>query len=66
MTPPTISTFKGNEVLVLNPDDKFTFSFGKGKAKLICQHIKAIREFAGEDTTEDELADAADRHIDDQ
>lgn len=63
MTPPTVSTFKGNEVLVLNPDDKYTFSFGKGKAKLICQHIKAICEFAGEDTSEDELGDAADDYL---
>lgn len=63
MSKPTISTFKGNEVLVLNPDDKFTFSFGKSKAKLICQHIKAIREFAGVDASDEDLGDAADEFL---
>lgn len=63
MTPPTISTFKGNEVLVLNPDDKYTFSFGKSKALLICKHIRAIKEFAGVDTSDEDLADAADEFL---
>jgi hypothetical protein len=45
------SEFKGNKIIVLKKDDndKFGFSFGKGKAKLIVENFEAIKEFAEED-----------------
>lgn len=42
---PTISEFKGNKVLTLNPGDRFPFSFGLGKAKLILENINEIEKF---------------------
>jgi len=42
---PTIEEFKGNKILVLNPREKFTFSFGLQKAKLILQNLEAIQKF---------------------
>jgi hypothetical protein len=44
------SEFKGNKLIVLkrNDDDKFPFSFGKGKARLIVENFDAIKEFAEE------------------
>ena len=37
--------FKGNKILVLKRDenDKYPFSFGKGKAKLIVENIEEIK-----------------------
>jgi len=45
------SEFKGNKVIVIKrqPDDKFGFSFGKAKAKLIVENFEAIKKFAEED-----------------
>jgi len=44
------SEFKDNKLIVLkrNEDDKFPFSFGKGKARLIVENFDAIKEFAEE------------------
>ncbi len=42
---PEINEYKGNKLLCLNPDDKFTFSFGLGKAKLILQYLHNIKIF---------------------
>lgn len=66
MSKPTVSSYKGNDILVLNPDQKFPFSFGKGKALLILQHLDAIREFAGVQDPSQDLADAADDYLDRQ
>lgn len=45
--PATESEFKGNPLLVLSreEDDKFPFQFGLKKAKLIIEHIDAIKQF---------------------
>ena len=40
-----IQEFKGNKVLNLNPESKFTFSFGLAKAKLILENIEVIKKF---------------------
>ncbi|MFH0947401.1 MAG: hypothetical protein V1833_00155 [Elusimicrobiota bacterium] len=42
-----LSEFKGNKVIVLKRDenDKYPFSFGTAKAKLIVQHIEDIKKF---------------------
>ena len=40
-----IQEFKGNKVLNLNPESKFTFSFGLAKAKLILENIDIIKKF---------------------
>ena len=42
---PEIQEFKGNKVLNLNPESKFTFSFGLAKAKLIMENLDVIRKF---------------------
>ncbi len=50
-----IQEFKGSKVLCLNPESKFTFSFGVAKAKLILENIEVIKKFVetnGEDLGE--------------
>lgn len=42
---PKIETFKGKPVLTLNPEDKWPFSFGVTKARLILQNLDAIKTF---------------------
>ena len=41
------SEYKGNAMIVLKQteDDKFPFQFGLKKAKLILEHIEAIKKF---------------------
>lgn len=46
--PPIVDEFKGNKVLVINPGSKYPFSFGVGKAKLILEHLEAIKKFVQE------------------
>jgi hypothetical protein len=43
--------YKGNKLIKLmkGPDDKFPFSFGKTKAKLIVEHFEDIKKFAEEE-----------------
>ena len=43
--------FKGNKILVIKKDenDKYPFSFGKNKAKLITENIEEIKKFAEEE-----------------
>ncbi len=43
--------YKGNKLLILKRDenDKFPFSFGKGKARLITENFEAIKKFAEEE-----------------
>jgi hypothetical protein len=45
------SEYKGNKLIVLKRDenDKFPFSFGKGKARLIAENFEAIKKFAEEE-----------------
>lgn len=40
-----VSEYKGNKVLVLNPEEKYPFSFGLAKAKLILENIQEIERF---------------------
>jgi hypothetical protein len=43
--------YKGNKVIVLKRDenDRYPFSFGKSKAKLIVDNFEAIKSFAEEE-----------------
>lgn len=43
--------YKGQNIICLlrKEDDRFPFSFGYGKAKLIVQHIDAIKEFVAKE-----------------
>lgn len=40
-----IQEYKGNKILNLNPESKFSFSFGLTKAKLILENLDVIRKF---------------------
>lgn len=67
---PEISSFKGNKLIVLNPGAKFMTSFGLGKARMILEHLDAIRAFVnseGETCVPEQgnLDDAADAYLDD-
>jgi len=42
---PVVGEFKGNPILTLNPDERYPFSFGLSKARLILAHIEDIRTF---------------------
>lgn len=44
------SEYKGNKLIVLkrSDEDKYPFSFGKGKAKLIVDNFDAIKAFVEE------------------
>lgn len=41
------SEFKGNPVLILknDPEDRYPFTFGVKKAKLMLEHIEDIKQF---------------------
>ncbi len=43
--------YKGNRLIILKrtEDDKYPFSFGKGKARLIVENFEAIKKFAEEE-----------------
>lgn len=40
--------YKGNKLIILkrNAEDKYPFSFGKAKAKLVIKHFEDIKKFA--------------------
>ena len=40
-----IQEYKGNKLLCLNPGDRFLFSFGLNKAKLILNNLDIIKKF---------------------
>ena len=42
---PEISEYKGNPVITLNPGERFPFTFGLSKAKLILKYLDEIRAF---------------------
>jgi hypothetical protein len=46
------SEYRGKPVLILkrNEEDRYPFSFGVSKAKLILEHIEEIRQFVEENT----------------
>ncbi len=46
--PVDYSEFKGHKLIILKRtnDDKYPFSFGKSKAKLIVENLEAIKAFA--------------------
>jgi len=46
----SITEYNGNPIIELkeNEEDQYGFRFGKKKAKLILDHLKEIKEFAGE------------------
>jgi len=48
------SEYNGKPILVLrrSEDDKFPFSFGINKAKLIMENLEEIKKFVAENTTE--------------
>jgi hypothetical protein len=48
--------YKGNKVLVLmrNEEDKYPFSFGVSKAKLVLEHIEDIKKFVENNSVEKE------------
>lgn len=48
------SEFKGNKVIILKRDenDKYPFSFGLTKAKLILEHINDIKKFVEDNSTD--------------
>ena len=50
------SEYKGNKLIVLkrNEEDKYAFSFGKGKARLIVENFETIKKFAEEDVAKEE------------
>ena len=43
--------FKGNKIIILKRDenDRYPFSFGKAKARLIVENMEAIKTFAEEE-----------------
>lgn len=49
------SEFKGNKIIVLKnkEDDKYPFSFGANKAKLILDNIEEIKKFVEENQKKD-------------
>ena len=49
---PEVTEYKGNPMVVLNPGEKFPFSFGLGKAKMILANIDAIKKFVESDGEE--------------
>ena len=44
------STYKGRPVIIIKrkEDDKYPFTFGLSKAKLVLEHIEDIKEFVEE------------------
>lgn len=54
---PKTSEYKGHTLLVLNPDAKFPFQFGKAKAQQIVENWPVIAHFAetGELLQEEEV-----------
>ena len=50
------SEFKGKPVIILrrSEDDKYPFTFGLTKARLILDHIEDIKKFVEENSKEEE------------
>ena len=43
--PAVVSEYKGQPLIVLNAESRWPFQFGLGKAKMILEHVEAIRAF---------------------
>ncbi|MBN2355593.1 hypothetical protein JXO59_05740 [candidate division KSB1 bacterium] len=43
--PVEIGEYKGRPIITLNPGERFPFSFGVNKAKLILAHLDDIKAF---------------------
>ncbi len=56
--PPKIDSFKGNPVITLNPEEKYPFTFGLTKAKLILANLDAIKTFVDAYVAQSEKKDA--------
>ena len=43
--------YRGNKLIILkrSEEDRYPFSFGKGKARLIVENFEAIKKFAEEE-----------------
>lgn len=48
----TRSTYQGKPTITLEPEARFPFSFGTGKAKLIVDNIEAVLDFVAESDPE--------------
>jgi len=48
---PEVGEYKGKKILTLNPGEKYIFSFGLQKAKLIVEHFDAIKKFVEENSS---------------
>ena len=46
---PEITEYKENKLITLNPGEKYPFSFGLSKAKMILANIDAIKIFVDTD-----------------
>lgn len=42
---PELQEYKGNQLICLNPGERYPFSFGLSKAKLILANLDAIKKF---------------------
>jgi len=40
-----VQEYKGNKLLCLNPGERYLFSFGLNKAKMILENIDIIKKF---------------------
>ncbi len=45
---PQISEYKGRPVITLNPGERYPFTFGISKAKLLLENLDHIRKFVEE------------------
>ncbi|MBK8553535.1 MAG: hypothetical protein IPL53_21715 [Ignavibacteria bacterium] len=61
---PEIQEYKGNKILNLNPESKFSFSFGLAKAKLILENIEVIRKFVSSEGKD--IGDPGDKNTDEK
>jgi hypothetical protein len=54
----TVGSFKGHATISLQRDeqDRFAFTFGFGKAKLILENLEAIQSFVAEENAKAVLA----------
>jgi len=48
MEDPKMGIYKGHVVLTLNPDQKFPFTFGLNKARMILNYIDVIQKFVSD------------------
>ncbi len=42
---PQVGEYKGNPILTLNPGERYPFSFGLAKARMILTHLDDIKSF---------------------